>query len=136
MPKSSLQLQRRRDFLRACAATAASEPLHQRPASVEAIVHRTVNSPAPAYYVEFDTARKVLYTYFSQGSLPAHTPHRRAMWLELVGRVDKYRQRGWNLTDALTRVLSEGKASSFFMAESTACRELRSHRRSSLNSKI
>lgn len=134
MPKSSLQLLRRKDFLRAC-ATAAAEPLHQRPTSVEAIVHRTVNAPAPAYYVEFDTARKVLYTYFSRGILPASSPHRKAMWLELADRVDKYRQRGWNLTDALTRVLSEGNASSFFMAESTACRELRSHRRSTLNKK-
>lgn len=97
------------------------------------IARRTVHSPAPAYYVEFDTARKVLYTYFSQGSLPATSPHRKAMWLELADRVDKYRQRGWNLTDALTRVLTEGKASSFFMAESTACRQLRSHRRSTLN---
>ncbi|MDE6310178.1 MAG: hypothetical protein K2L93_06915 [Muribaculaceae bacterium] len=135
MPKSSLQLQRRRDFLRACEATVANAPLHQRPATVESIVSRTVNSTAPGYYVEFDTARKVLYTYFSRGTLPATTPHRRAMWQELAQRVDRYRERGWTLTDALTRVLSEGSASSFFMAESTACRELRSHRRSLLNKK-
>ncbi len=126
MPKSPLLLQRRRDFLRACLRAEATE---RGPINIASIAHRAMHTPAPGYYVEFESARKVLYTYFSTGRLPAASPHRRAMWLELIDRVKARRDRGWNITDALQHVLTEGRASQYFIAESTACRELRSHHR-------
>lgn len=129
MPKSSLQQQRRRDFLRACVRAKSELATQQGKLSALAVARRAINTPAPGYYIEHEYARKVLYTYYSRGTLPASTDQRRAMWLELIDRVDHLREQGWNVTDALSRVLAIGEASRFFIAESTAMRELRTHHR-------
>lgn len=131
MPKSSLQLQRRRDFLRACVKAKSQLATRNDMISPADVARLAIHTTAPGYYVEHEYARKVLYTYYSRGTLPASSDQRRAMWLELIGRVDHLRQQGWNVTDALSRVLAIGEASRFFIAESTALRELRTHRRRS-----
>lgn len=129
MPKSSLLLQRQRDFLRTCDSIIAKTAPGTPGRDIRTIARQALRTQAPGYYVEFEYARKVLYTYFSRGTLPAGSQSNRAMWMELIERVNARHARGWNISDALNHVLCEGRASQYFIAESTACRQLRSHRR-------
>lgn len=127
-----LQSQRRRDFIKACIReTRAAAGTSQRLTDT-IIARRAMAGGAPGYYLEYDYALKVLYGYYAQGELPIATPHRRAMWLELIAKVDELRNRGVSVMQALNRVLSGATASRFFIAEATAVRELRNHRRSPL----
>ncbi len=87
--------------------------------------------PAPQYYVTFSYALRRL-----RNGAPLHTSRRptraTAMWTELSEKVNRLRQsHHLSLADALTRVLTDSPASSFFLSPSSALR-LYHHLRSSI----
>lgn len=114
--------ERDRDFYRVCRLIASSscKPLTQRE-----IVALAVNHPAPAYYVDYDYALRVLGNI---GKMPRDAAARasRGKWLELYDRCMAAMAAGApDAGRALVDVLASGHASGFFISVSRGLRILR-----------
>lgn len=128
-----LQEQRHRDFIAACVRARRDLMAGGVKATDRQVAREALRGGAPGYYVEFEYALGVLYTYYNTGMLPASQQGRQALWRELIAKVNRRRRLGESTRSALQRTLSGESASQFFIAESTAIREYRLHRRRSLN---
>ncbi len=88
------------------------------------VAERAAALPAPCYYITYGYALRRLRALRKQGDPSAGNPKgARALWAELHLRVDALsRRHGISDSEALARVLAEGRASSFFLAPRSALR--------------
>jgi hypothetical protein len=73
---------------------------------------------SPHYDVDFDYAYRIMCAHLNRGSLPVKGDVRRALWLELAGKVQELMQAGVGVAPALEFVLEHGRASHFFISRS------------------
>lgn len=118
--RSLLKMQRDLDLT--LAARRVRSRHRGRQLTFEQMVKLTLESPAPAYYVDPDYAVRQL-SRLRRGILSHSTSSlKRQMWEELHQRTTAImaRHRLTSYTDALYRVLADGHASRFFISAHTA----------------
>ncbi len=98
--------------------------------SLAEVTAAAASHPAPQYYVSYDYALRRL-----RNGGPVHTERMttagEAMWRELSGKVARVQEiYDINLAEALQRVLTDSRASSFFLSPSSALRLYHQLRRS------
>lgn len=106
---------------------------------VRTIAVRAAGSPAPFYYLEYDYALRRLgeiarYRDDKGDDRKSRGKGRRGVWAELARRVKEQMEEkpSLNFGQALTRVLAEGGASSYFISDGYALRlyhKMRNHER-------
>lgn len=111
---------RNRHFMDACRTVIATAT---GPVTSGYIARKAAAMPAPGYYVSFDYALRVLRYMRRSGFIPREGKGAGALWRELCSKVTALQQRH-RIPDseALSRVLADGKASSFFIRPATALR--------------
>lgn len=113
----SLRQLRCLDFYKACRRRMITEHCSSVSELVEAVSHE----PAPGYYVEYSTARRVLRRIRRTQSLPYGGHGFGAIYAELLRRVTAESLRhGIRNSRALARVLCDGNASCWFMTPDSA----------------
>lgn len=119
-------LQRNHDFLQRCRQEYARLNAVGKCPGMKEVIERVLAGGAPAYYVEFGYARRVVADLFRRGVLDrCHDGtrgwSRRDMMIEIGFKCKHLVDAGGcSLTDALARVLASSAASSFFMTRSYA----------------
>lgn len=109
--------QRNRDLMKAIRREMTNTPPGTPLLSV---IERAVNSPAPRFYVSFDTALKAVSRTLS-GNSACGDPRKLHQWHELSALVATLtKQHPMPLTEAVARVLTSSEAPSFFISPSRA----------------
>lgn len=104
--------QRNRDLV-----AAIKRELKKSSVSLGEAIERVVAGPAPRYYVAFDTA---VENYYRMNAGKRVGGRRMAQWAEIKEKTDALVARGEYLLTAITAVLEQGPASSFFIGRRTA----------------
>lgn len=107
---------RNRDFARRCSEIISSSP---RELTVPEVVDLALMTPAPCYYVSFDTARRRI-TELRKGKLPVRSQRHIDKWREIERKVTSFERRGHQTDRALAIVLASALASSFFISRHRA----------------
>lgn len=111
---------RNRHFMDACRTVIATDT---GPLTSGYIARKAAAMPAPGYYVSFDYALRVLRYMRRSGIIPRQGNGAGALWRELGCKVTALQQRHCiSDSEALSRVLADGNASSFFIRPATALR--------------
>ena len=114
-----MKKERDRDFIKAVEREMRNP--HLRGRGMREIVKAAANGPAPSYYLTYDRVMKMLPGRESEAIPVGARSARGAMWREIHRRVlRRMRRSGVRRSDAVSMVLAEGNASSFFLTESSA----------------
>lgn len=109
--------QRNRDLMRAIRREMTDSPTGT---PLLTVIERAVSSPAPRFYVSFDTALKAVGRTIS-GNRACTDPRKQRQWHELSALVTALtEQQPMPLTEAVARVLTSSEAPSFFISPARA----------------
>ncbi len=109
------------DFFQTCQKVAKRNA--DRRLSVKELTRLAAASPAPSYYLTLDYAINQLRRIRLSGVYPFPDSARGQKWIELDERVRRIeRRRNIPFTKAVEKVLTDGKASSFFLSPTSAMR--------------
>lgn len=121
------------DFMQACRRVISATKGNLTEADVAA---RAAAGPAPAYYVSFDYALRRLRG-MGRGKERLRCPASRRRMEEIAERVERMmRRHGISDSEALQRVLAEGRASSFFLSAGSARRFYQNARQRRKNNRL
>lgn len=120
---------REREFIESCRAvilTADRDGID----SLNSLAAKVVHCPAPRYYVDIDYAYRMLLKIRKSGQWPRRAENRR-MWQEILAKTEQAmeRDRSLSLMQAVTQVLVDDGASSYFLDHKTAVRKLQRYNR-------
>lgn len=120
--------QRNADFIREIARQKATSIAAGEPVTDRLLAERAAQSEAPGYYIEFDYAYRAVCRFIAArrlGGAPARRlTSRREMLREIALRVCAILDRDprCSIRQAVTSVMTSGRASSFFMSRRYALR--------------
>lgn len=115
----SLVETRNRHFMDMCRRVIASIPAGE-PIRISEVARIAANQEAPFYYCTYTYALRVLRV-MRHGRLTMQNDRRAQMFREILKRCEKKMIRfDCDLQEALVMVLAEGRASQFFISDSTA----------------
>ncbi len=115
----SLVETRNRHFMEMCRRVMASIPPYEE-IRISEVARMAANQEAPFYYVTYTYALRVLRV-MRHGHIKMQNDRRAQMFREIMKRCEKKMIRyDCDLAGALTMVLAEGRASQFFISDSTA----------------
>ncbi len=122
---------RNQDFIIACSSVLARYRRLGRPVTAAKVVAEVLRSGAPGYYVTLDHCAETVSRLLS-GRIPktlVRKPTSKRMWAEIAGRVEDRlnSQSGKSLTRCVADVLTQDRASGFFMSQAYALRIFRKH---------